>query len=172
MSIKDLAQALNCNTQIIKDSIEGLIYNKNFNPELERDKGVLISTIANSKNLDDKDEFKINLNFSIAKRKFITLPIKILKKNCKEFVDDGDNKFEDFMRKNRDNFVQSTIIRIIKSKPDGLTSHDWLIDEVSKQIDNFVAVPDMINNNIENLIKNNILNRSEKNEQKYYELKK
>ena len=30
----------------------------------------------------------------------------------------------------------------------------------------------MINNNIENLIKNNILNRSEKNEQKYYELKK
>lgn len=76
------------------------------------------------------------------------------------------------MRKNRDNFVQSTIIRIIKSKPDGLTSHDWLIDEVSKQIDNFVAVPDMINNNIENLIKNNILNRSEKNEQKYYELKK
>ena len=115
MSIKDLAQALNCNTQIIKDSIEGLIYNKNFNPELERDKGVLISTIANSKNLDDKDEFKINLNLSIAKRKFITLPIKILKKNCKEFVDDGDNKFEDFMRKNRDNFVQSTIIRIIKS---------------------------------------------------------
>ena len=131
MSIKDLAQALNCNTQIIKDSIEGLIYNKNFNPELERDKGVLISTIANSKNLDDKDEFKINLNFSIAKRKFITLPIKILKKNCKVFVDDGDNKFEDFMRKNRDNFVQSTIIRIIKSKPDGLTSHDSLIDEVS-----------------------------------------
>ena len=64
MSIKDLAQALNCNIQIIKDSIEGLIYNKNFNPELESDKGILISTNDNTKNLDDKDEFKINLNFS------------------------------------------------------------------------------------------------------------
>ena len=64
MSIKDLAQALNCNTQIIKDSIEELIYNKNFNSELESDKGILISTNDNTKNLDDKDEFKINLNFS------------------------------------------------------------------------------------------------------------
>ena len=64
MSIKDLAQALNCNTQIIEDYIEGLIYNKNFNPELESDKGILISANDNTKNLDDKDEFKINLNFS------------------------------------------------------------------------------------------------------------
>ena len=63
----------------------------------------------------------------------------------------------------QDNILQATLTRIMKSRIGQTTTHVWLINEASKQIDLFKAQPQQIKENIEKLIEKNIIKRSEKN---------
>ena len=165
LSIKELAQALNCDTKIIKNSIEGLIYNSSFNPKCQNVKGVLISTTTTSKDLNDEDKIEINLIFSPTKKNFNTIPM--LKKKTIEEIKTEEEESEEYYRIFRNNIIQATIIRIIKSKKEQATSHDWLVNETINQIDGFMAKPDMIKDNIKNLIEKHLIKKSEKFEQSY-----
>ena len=159
LSIKELAKALNCDIQIIKNSIEGLIFNISFNPNCKSDKGVLISTTTTSKNLNDEDKFEININFSPIKKNFSTIPMS--KKKTKEEIKNEEESEEEYYRIYRNNIIQVTIIRIMKSRKEQTTTKDWLVSETINQIDRFMATSDMIEYNIENLIKKHLLKKSE-----------
>ena len=62
----------------------------------------------------------------------------------------------------QDNILQSTLTRIMKSRIGQKTTHVWLVNETSKQIDLFRAQPQQIKENIEKLIEKNIMKRAEK----------
>ena len=51
----------------------------------------------------------------------------------------------------------------MKSRIGQTTTHVWLINEASKQIDLFKAQPQQIKENIEKLIEKSIIKRSDKN---------
>ena len=70
--------------------------------------------------------------------------------------------------KNQQNLIiKSTVARIMKSKIGKQTSHSWLVNETAKQIDLFHAQPQQIKENIEKLIEQNIIKRSDKDRASY-----
>ena len=102
LSIKQLSEILECSTEIIKKNIRGLIYNSNFNPHCQKDKGVLICVtnetqdfndedrfkINETQDFNDEDTFKINLNFTHDKTKFSTIPM--VKKKTEEQINNEE----------------------------------------------------------------------------------
>ena len=160
-SAKSLAKDLECDISIVKDAIEGLIYNKAFNPKCQNDKGVLISTTSNNQNFNDTDEFKINEKFVSVKQKFTTIPMP--KKKTEEEIKNEDKTSEEDYKRYRDYLIQSNLTRIMKSRIGQVTTHNWLVSETAKQIDRFKAQPQQIKDNIEKLIEKNYIKRDEKN---------
>jgi DNA-binding MarR family transcriptional regulator len=165
-SAKALAKDLECDISIVKDAIEGLIYNKAFNPKCQNDKGVLISTTSTNQNFNDTDEFKINDKFVSIKQKFTTIPMP--KKKTEEEIKNEDKTSEEDYKRYRDYLIQSNLTRIMKSRIGQVTTHNWLVSETAKQIDRFKAQPQQIKDNIEKLIEKNYIKRDEKNKG-YYE---
>ena len=160
-SAKALAKDLECDISIVKDAIEGLIYNKAFNPKCQNDKGVLISTTSNNQSFNDTDEFKINEKFVSVKQKFTTIPMP--KKKTEEEIKNEDKTSEEDYKRYRDYLIQSNLTRIMKSRIGQVTTHNWLVSETAKQIDRFKAQPQQIKDNIEKLIEKNYIKRDEKN---------
>ena len=64
-----------------------------------------------------------------------------------------------FIKKNEEYIIQATLARIMKSRIGQITTHVWLINEVSKQIDLFRAQPHQIKENIEKKKKKNFIKR-------------
>ena len=153
-SVKALAKDLECDISIVKDAIEGLIYNKAFNPKCQNDQGVLISTTSTNQNFNDTDEFKINDKFVSIKQKFTTIPMP--KKKTEEEIKNEDKTSEEDYKRYRDYLIQSNLTRIMKSRIGQVTTHNWLVSETAKQIDRFKAQPQQIKDNIEKLIEKNI----------------
>ena len=161
MSIKNLSKNLKCDIGLIKNSIEGLMYNRTFNPKRQIDKGVLISTTAKNDNFNDNDEFKINEKFLCVNKKFNTIPLA--KKKSEEEQKNEDKTTEEDYKRYRDYLIQSNLTRIMKSRIGQVTPHNWLVSETAKQIDRFKAQPQQIKDNIEKLIEKNYIKRDEKN---------
>ena len=160
-SLKAFAKDLECDIGIVKDAIEGLIYNKTFNPKCQNDKGVIISTTSTTNNFNDTDEFTINMKFVSQKQKFNTIPMP--KKKSEEEIKNEDKASEEDYKRYRDYLIQSNLTRIMKSRIGQVTSHNWLVSETAKQIDRFKAQPQQIKDNIEKLIEKNYIKRDEKN---------
>ena len=160
LSVEKLAGNLSCKNSVIKESIDGLIYNISYNPKKENDKGVIISTTSNSNEFNDNDEFKINENFKSLRVKFNTIPGQ--KKMTKEEEEKEERVNEEIIRNSRNHIIRATLTRIMKSKIGQEATHEWLVSETARQIYRFQAQPDMIKYNIENLIQINVIKRSEK----------
>ena len=161
LSIKQLAQNLSCDISIIKKGIDGLIFNTNFNPKCQNDKGVIYPSNLTSQDFSVTDEFKINLNFVSEKLRFITIPMP--KKKTAEEIGDEERMSKKEYERYMNNIIQTTIIRIMKSKIGQVTTHSQLVNETTKQIYLFTAQPDKIKDNIEKLIGKNCIKRDEKN---------
>ncbi len=161
LSIKQLSENLKCTIDLVKDHIQGLIFNINFNPKGQKDKGVIISTNNKTDEFIETDEFQINKNFVSLKQKFITIPMP--KKKTEQQLNEEEKASQKEYQKYQEYLIQSNLVRIMKSRIGQVTSHNWLVSEAIKQIDRLKAQPQMIKDNIEKLIEKNCIKRDEKN---------
>jgi hypothetical protein len=166
ITIAKVAELLGCNVNTVITDLHGLVFNPTYNPQGQAEKGVIIGSFnAQSKEFKESDTISINKNFTVARQKFHTLPLT-LKKSAAEV---GENELEkaQIIKRHQDNILQVTLTRIMKSRIGQTTTHVWLINEASKQIDLFKAQPQQIKENIEKLIEKNIIKRSDKNKSCY-----
>ena len=158
LSLQKISELLECKASIILKDIPGLIFNSSFNPKGEKDKGLIIADFnMETKEFTANDEIEFNYKFYFEKQKFNTLPL-IKVKTSEQLKEDDENE-KKIIKKKEENIIQSTLARIMKSRVGQTTTHAWLINEVSKQIDSFRAQPQQIKENIEKLIEKKIINR-------------
>ena len=162
LTLEKLSQLIGCNIQIILSDIQGLIFNVTFNPKGQADKGIILANIDPAKkDFKPSTEVSINKNFSLTRMKFNTLPLP-QKKSDAEMKRDEEEESK-INHKYQENILQASITRIMKSRIGQETSHTWLVNEVSKQVDLFRAQPQQIKENIEKLIEKNIIKRNTSN---------
>ena len=162
LTIKKVSELIGCSVNTILTDIHGLVFNPSYNPQGQPEKGVILGTFnAKAKDFKENDNININKNFTVARQKFNTLPLAI-KKTAAE-VKETELEEAAITKKYQDNILQATLTRIMKSRIGQTTTHVWLINEASKQIDLFKAQPQQIKENIEKLIEKSIMKRSEKN---------
>ena len=162
LSIKGIAELCGCQPSTIIEDIHGLVYNPSFNPQGHPDKGIIIGTFnPKTKEFKETDEISINKNFVCSRVKINTLPLP-QKKTATE-IKQAEMEESIIMKKYQDNIIQATVTRIMKSKIGQQTTHVWLVNETSKQIELFQAQPQQIKENIEKLIEKNVVKRNEKN---------
>ena len=138
-----------------------MVFNPSFNPQGHRDKGLILGNFDDKKKeFKETDEISFNKNFTFARQKFQTLPL-VLKKSAAE-AKETELEEAQITKRYQDNILQATLTRIMKSRIGQKTTHVWLINEASKQIDLFRAQPQQIKENIEKLIEKNIMKRDEK----------
>jgi DNA-binding MarR family transcriptional regulator len=167
ISLRKIADNINCKINFVLEDILGLIFNPSFNPQHKKDKGILLGNFDdNTKIFKEDDEVWLNNIFNSAKLIFNTMPLKI-KKSEKE-IKDEEKLDEIITRKYQDNIIQATTTRIMKGLNGKQVQHSWLINEISNQIILFNAQPPQIKDNIEKLIEKNIIKREEK-DKSYYE---
>ena len=158
LTIQKISEYLECKVSIILKDIPGLIFNPSFNPKGEKDKGLIIGNFnTETKEFTSNDEIEFNHKFFFEKQKFITLPL-IKAKTSEQLKEEEENE-KIFIKKNEEYIIQATLARIMKSRIGQITTHAWLINEVSKQIDLFRAQPQQIKENIEKLIEKNFIKR-------------
>ena len=160
LSLKKIAENIGCQVNTVLEEISGLIYNKSFNPKLERDKGLLLGNFDENKEFKETDEVWFNFDFKNDHLRFNTMPIKI-KKNEAEIKEEEEME-KIYNKRYQDNLIQSTLTRIMKSHNGKKVQHAWLINETSNQIKLFKAQPHQIKENIEKIIEKNIIKRDEK----------
>ena len=160
-SIKKLAQNLKLDIDLIKDNIQGLVFNIAFNPKCQSDKGILLPSNLDTKTFSETDEFKIKKDFVSIKQRISTIPMP--KKKTEEEIKSEEKQSEEDYKKYRDYLIQANLIRIMKSRIGQVTSHNWLVNETAKQIDKLKVQPQMVKDNIEKLIEKNYIKRDEKN---------
>ena len=161
LSLSKIAEILGCHINTILTDISGLVYNPSFNPQGLKENGLILGTFNDkTKEFKEDDEIYFNNNFSFSRQKFQTLPLT-LKKSAAE-VKETELEEAQITKKYQDNILQSTLTRIMKSRIGQRTTHVWIVNEASKQIDLFRAQPQQIKENIEKLIEKNIMKRSEK----------
>ena len=161
LTLSKISELLGCHISTILTDISGLVYNPIFNPQGLKDKGLILGTFdENTKVFKETDEIYFNKNFTIARQKFQTLPLLIKKSAAEE----KETEIEEAQinKKYQDNILKTTLTRIMKSRVGQKTTHVWLVNEASKQIDLFKAQPQQIKENIEKLIEINIIKRAEK----------
>ena len=161
ITIKKISDNLGITSVELLKDINGLIFNPSFNPTGYAENGIIIKTFKpKNKEFNEDDEVSINMNVNAQKLKFntISLPVKKTEKELKE----QEEKDEIVQKKYKDNIIQATITRIMKSRIGQVTTHDWLVSETSKQISLFVAQPPTIKISIEKLIEKNIIKRNAK----------
>ena len=162
LSLEKIAEFLGCQISTVLTDIHGLVYNPSYNPQSLPEKGVILGSYdIKTKEFKSTDTVSINLNLNITRQKFNTIPLSV-KKTAAEI---RENELEEatINKKYQDNILQSTLTRIMKSRIGQETTHIWLVNETSKQIDLFKAQPQQIKENIEKLIEKNIIRRSEDN---------
>jgi hypothetical protein len=161
LSLSKIAELLGCHINTILTDISGLVFNPSFNPHGEKSKGLILGTFnEKTKEFKETDEISFNKNFTYARQKFQTLPL-VLKKSAGE-AKEIELEEAQITKRYQDNILQATLTRIMKSRIGQKTTHVWLINEASKQIDLFRAQPQQIKENIEKLIEKNIMKRDEK----------
>ena len=167
LSLSKIASLLGCQVNTILDDISGLVYNPSFNPQGSKDKGLILGEFdENTKEFKENDEIYFNVNFSFARQKFSTLPLP-LKKNAAA-IKETEVEEAKIQKRYEDNILQANLTRIMKSRIGQKTTHVWLINETSKQIEIFKAQPQQIKENIEKLIEKNIMKRCD-NDRTCYE---
>ena len=160
LTLSKIAELLGCNVNTILNDISGFVYNPSFNPQGNKNKGLIIGTFdAQSKEFKGTDEISFNKDFIYARQKFQTLPLP-LKKTASE-IKETELEEAQITKRYQDNILQATLTRIMKSRIGQRTTHVWIINETSKQIDLFRAQPQQIKENIEKLIEKNIMKRCE-----------
>ena len=167
LTLAKLAELLGCPINTILTDIPGLVFNPSFNPQGQKEKGLILGNFDDrTKEFKETDEISFNKDFTFARQKFQTLPL-VLKKSAEE---EREDELEDAMIQQRyqDNILQSTLTRIMKSRVGQRTTHVWLINEASRQIDLFRAQPQQIKESIEKLIEKNVMKRDE-NDRTCYE---
>ena len=166
ISIKTIAEILGCKIGLVLKDISGLIFNPSFNPNQEKDKGIILGNFdEKSKEFKENDEFWFNFDFNIQNIKFNTLPLNIKKSEKETKMEEQESKM--VIQKYQNNIIQATLARIMKSKVGQKVDHIGLINEVSKQIIQFQAQPQQIKENIEKLIEKNIISRAKDNNSCY-----
>ena len=161
ITIKKISDNLGIASDELLKDINGLIFNPSFNSTAHAENGIIIKTFKpKNKEFNEDDEVSINMNVNPQRLKFntISLPVKKTDKELKE----QEEKDDIVQKKYKDNIIQATITRIMKSRIGQITTHDWLISETSKQISLFVAQPPTIKMSIEKLIEKNIIKRNAK----------
>ena len=166
ITIGKVAELLGCNVGTVITDLHGLVFNPSYNPQGQAEKGVIIGSFnSQAKEFKENDKIDINKNFVVSRQKFITLPL-FVKKTAAE-VRENELEEAQITKKYQDNILQATLTRIMKSRIGQNTSHVWLINEASKQIDLFKAQPQQIKENIEKLIEKNIIKRTDNNKSLY-----
>ena len=166
ITIGKVAEILGCQPSTVITDIHGLVFNPSYNPQGQPEKGVILGSFnAKEKDFKETDTICINKNFTVARQKFNTLPLAV-KKSAAE-VKESELEEAQITKRYQDNILQATLTRIMKSRIGQTTTHVWLINEASKQIDLFKAQPQQIKENIEKLIEKNIIKRSDKNKSCY-----
>ena len=160
LSLVQISNILGCNINTILNDITGLVYNPSFNPQGQKDKGLILGNFDETKKeFKETDEISINIKFFNQRQKFQTFPL-VLKKSALE-----QKKIEleeaNIIKNYQNNNIQATLTRIMKSRIGQKTTHIWIINEVSKQIDLFKAQPQQIKENIEKLIERGVIKRNE-----------
>ena len=162
LTILKVAELLGCQVSTVLTDIHGLVFNPTYNPQGQAEKGVIVGSFnATTKDFKETDTISINKNFTVARQKFNTMPLAV-KKTAAE-VRETELEEAQITKRYQDNILQATLTRIMKSRIGQTTTHVWLINEASKQIDLFKAQPQQIKENIEKLIEKNIMKRSDKN---------
>ena len=153
LSLEMISQLLGCQSSIIINDIQGLIYNPSFNQNQSDDKGIIIGNFnGETKQFKENDKISINKNFTCSKIRFNTLPIK--KKKSIDEIKKEEIEENKIIKKYESNIIQATLTRIMKNRIGQKTNHSWLIGEATKQIDLFNSQPQQIKENIEKLIEN------------------
>jgi hypothetical protein len=159
LSLKKIAENIGCEINLILKEISGLIFNKSFNPNLERDKGLLLGNFDEKAEFKETDEVWFNFDFKNEHLRFNTISMNI-KKSENEINKEKENE-ELIIKKKQDNIIQATLTRIMKSQHGKKVQHSWLVNEVSEQITEFKAQPHQIKLNIEKIIEKNVIKRDE-----------
>jgi hypothetical protein len=167
LTISRIAELLGCQKKTILTDITGLVYNPTFNPQGVKEKGLILGTFNDQKKeFKENDEIYFNKNFSCSRQKFQTMQLPI--KKTAEEEKEAEIEEAQITKKYQDNILQATLTRIMKSRIGQKTTHVWIVNETSKQIDLFRAQPQQIKENIEKLIEKNIMKRAE-NDRTCYE---
>ena len=165
-TISEIAELLGCNVNTVIKDIHGLVFNPSFNPKGQTEKGVIIGTFdPKEKYFKKTDTITINKNFTVSRQKFITLPQPVKKSDAE--TEENEKEEAQITRRYQDNIIQATLTRIMKSRIGQVTTHVWLINEASRQIDLFNAQPQQIKESIEKLIEKNIIKRDDHNKSNY-----
>ena len=165
LSIAKLADLIGTDTnEVIKD-IRGLAFNPSFNSKCEPDKSLISGYDPVTKEFKVGDKIKLNSNPIIRNYKFNTLPLIV--KKTKEEREEEERLEGITLKKYKNNIMQATITRIMKSRIGQINTHVWLINEAAKQIDLFKAQPAELKYNIELLIEKNVIKRTNANSYEY-----
>ena len=160
LSLSKIAEILGCHINTVLTDISGLVYNPSFNPKGIKEKGLILGTFnGETKEFKETDEISFNKDFNFNRQKFQTLPL-LLRKSAAESKETELEEAQ-ITKRYQDNILQAALTRIMKSRIGQKTTHVWLINEASKQIDLFRAQPQQIKENIEKLIEKNIMKRDE-----------
>ena len=160
LTLAKISELLECDIKVILSDIPGLVYNPTFNPNGQKDKGLILGSFSDkTKEFKSNDEIYFNENFICPRQRFQTLPLT-MKKTEKE-NDQLQMENSQIVKNQTDIIIKSTLARIMKSKIGKKTTHSWLVNETAKQIDLFQAQPTQIKKNIEKLIELNIIKRSD-----------
>ena len=165
LTLKRISELIECTINIILTDIKGLLFNPSYNPKSQPEKGVILGTFySNTKEFKENDKVYLNNNFTVERQKFKTLPLSV-KKSASEIKESEEEAM--IGKKYQDNILRATLTRIMKSRIGQKTTHVWLINEASKQIDLFKAQAQQIKENIEKLIEKGIIKRAEENKTCY-----
>ena len=156
LTIKQIAENLGCQISTIISDINGLVFNPSYNPQGKAEKGVIVGTF-NSQKIDFKETDKISINkfFIVSSLKFSTIPLAL--KQSSEEIRKNELEEAKIHQLYRDDILESTITRIMKSRIGEIITHDWIINKVLEEIDLFTAKKQEIRDSIEKLIKKNII---------------
>ena len=166
LTIKQIAENLGCQISTIISDINGLVFNPSYNPQRKAEKGVIVGTFNSQKKyFKETDKISINKFFIVSSLKFSTIPLAL--KQSSEEIRKNELEEAKINKLYRDDILESTITRIMKSRIGEIITHDWIINKILEEIDLFKAQPEEIKESIEKLIKKNIIKRFDEDENCY-----
>ena len=143
MTLGKIAENIGCKVNLVLEDISGLIFNQSFNPQHQKDKGLLLGNFDDKKTeFKETDEVWFNFEFKNNHLRLSTMPLNIKKSDN---LIKNEEKIEELaIKRYQDNIIQSTIVRITKGNNGKKIQHVCLLNEVSKQILLFNAQPQQI----------------------------
>ena len=169
LSLGKIAELCGCQLATIITDINGLIFSKDFNPKADPKKGIIKSNLISiDQEFKESDEISINKDFFAERLKISTQPLTKKKSESEKKAEEDEEAI--ILKRKQDNIIQATLTRIMKSRNGQETTHTWLVNAASRQIDQvdlFQVQPTQIKENIEKLIEKNIIKRNERNRNCY-----